>query len=131
MAEGIARSYAAIRQRRLEVQSAGTLQIEGQPADSKAVAVCQEMGVDISNHVSQGLTEELVDWADYILVMEYRHALVVREKFDEECDVLLLGNLIGLMEIPDPIGSWKFKFRKCRDQIKACVEAFVDRLPAS
>lgn len=130
MAEAIARSYAARRGRALEVRSAGTLGIVEAPADPHAVAVCREIGVDLEQHASQGVDEALIEWADYVLVMEFRHARELRERFPEIGDkLLLLGTFGGTMEIADPIGSYKFRFRRIRDEVRRCVELFVDRLP--
>ena len=130
MAEGLLRTYAEIRQRPVEVRSAGTLGIREAPADAYAVAVCAEIGVDLGGHRSQALTPELVAWADYVLVMEYAHAAVVRTMMPEVGEkVLLLGGFGRAMEIADPIGGWKFQFRWSRDEIKVAVEMFLDRLP--
>ena len=58
----------------VHTKSVGTLGLRERPADPKSVKVCSEVNVDISSHRSQGITQELVDWATYILVMERRHA---------------------------------------------------------
>jgi len=130
MAEGLADAYAASRGRDILCRSAGTLGIVARPADPKAVAVCADMGVDISHHLSQGLDEELVEWAEFVLVMEFHHAQLVREHYPDVGDkLLLLGTFGGMGEIPDPIGGWRFRFRRSRDDIRRCVEGFVDRLP--
>ena len=131
MAEGIARTYAEMRGRLVEVQSAGTLGIQDRAADPKAVAVCREVGIDIRDHRSQGVTEEHVEWADYILVMEYRHAQHLTDKLGVRPSdrLLMLGTFGSMVEIPDPIGGWKFQFRRCRKDIDLCVQQFVDRLP--
>ncbi len=130
MAEGLLRTYAEARQRPVEVQSAGTLGIRGAPADSHAISVCAELGIDLGAHRSQALTPELVAWADYILVMEYAHAAVVRSMNPAVGEkVLLLGGFGRAMEIADPVGGWKFQFRWSRDEIKVAVEMFLDRLP--
>lgn len=129
MAEGLARSYAARRERVLEARSAGTLGIVDRPADPAAIGVCAELGVDIGPHRSQAITPELVAWADYILVMEYAHAAWIRAKYPAVGEkLLLLGTFGTTAEIADPIGGWRFQFRWSRDEIKKCVEAFVDRL---
>ena len=131
MAEGLLRTYAAARERPVEVKSAGTLNIIDVPADAYAVGVCAELGVDLGSHRSQGVTRELLAWADYILVMEYAHAAAVRALLPEVGEkVLLLGGFGRSMEIADPIGGWKFQFRWSRDEIKVAVEMFLDRLPA-
>jgi len=130
MAEVLAADYAARRGRDFEVQSAGTLGIEDAPADPNAVAVCAELGLDLSGHRSQGMSRELVEWADYVLVMQFHHAATLRDRFPEIGDkLLMLGTLGGTLEIEDPLGGYKLRFRHSRDQIRRCVEVFIDRLP--
>jgi protein-tyrosine-phosphatase len=131
MAEGLALRAAADRGRDIEVASCGTHDLDGAPADKHAVAVCAEIGVDLGAHASRQVDAELVAWADYILVMEYAHVEAVRDEFPDARErLMLLGTLGGTMEIADPYGGWRYQFRRSRDEIKRCVEAFVDRLPA-
>lgn len=130
MADALARRYAEERGWRVEVQSAGTHAMTGEPAAPNSVKAVREVGGDLSEHRSQPVTDALVAWADRILVMEMRHAQDVRERFpasDEK--VQLLGTFGGLVEISDPYGSWIFTYRRRRDEIRACVEACMDRLP--
>lgn len=132
MAEGLARDWGLRNRVALEVKSAGTMGIERRPADPKAVAVCAEVGVGIADHRSQGLSDALVDWADYLLVMEVAHAHQIRDRYPQaENRVVLLGSFVGQMDIPDPIGGWTYQFRRSRNQIQRCVEAFLGRLPAA
>lgn len=130
MAELLCRDYAEARGRVMEVRSAGTAGLIDQPADPKAVAVCRELDLDLSAHRSQGITDELIAWADYVLVMEYAHASYVREHFPAVGEkLMLLGTFGGMVEIADPLGGWTFRFRRSRNDIKKCVDGFVDRLP--
>lgn len=130
MAEALARRYAQERGWAVEVQSAGTHAVPGEPAAPNSVKACRELGASCADHKSQPVDTALVDWADRILVMEMRHAASIRERFpaaDEK--IQLLGTFGGLVEIGDPYGSWIFTYRRRRDEIRACVEAFMDRLP--
>ena len=130
MAELLARAYAEKRGWQVEVASAGTLNLVGRGADPTAIRVMGEIGLDLSGHRSQGLSAELVDWADYILGMDLGHSAAVRGRFpfaDEKA--MLLGSFGGAFEIADPLGGWRWKFRRTRDLIKTCVESFVDQLP--
>ncbi len=130
MAEGMARHYALERGWSVEVRSGGVLGLVDRPADPLAVKVMNEIGIDISAHRSQGISSELVDWADYILVMELGHTMRLRERHEKASDkTLMLGNFGGMMEVQDPIGSWRWKFRKCRDGLVRCVHGFMDQLP--
>jgi len=130
IAEGIAPEIGKQYQHDIEALSAGTLGLINRAADPKSVEVVAELNVDISNHRSQGITEELVQWADYILVMERKHATHVRQNFPTASDkVLELASFGSLAEVPDPIGKWKFTFRKVRKKIEKCLHSFLRQLP--
>jgi protein-tyrosine-phosphatase len=130
MADALARRYAEERGWAVEVKSAGTHAIAGEPAAPNAVKAVREVGGSLADHRSQPMDSALVDWAERILVMEMRHAADIRGRFpasDEK--VQLLGTFGGLVEIGDPYGSWIFTYRRRRDEIRNCVESFMDRLP--
>jgi protein-tyrosine-phosphatase len=130
LAEVMARAYAAERGRDVEVLSASVLGLDGLPAHKHSIKVAQEMGLDLRAHTAQPVTEELVEWADYILGMEIEHAAQLRGRFPQADEkILLLGTFGGVHEIEDPLGRWKPRFRACRDLIRDCVETFIDRLP--
>jgi len=123
----MAERHARTSDRPLEVRSAGTLMIEGAPANKRAIQVCAEIGLDISAHRSTGLTAEHVAWADRILVMEIAHAMAVRTLYPDigEDTLHLLGGFIGKTEIDDPIRSWFIgPFRTARDEITEAMERF-------
>jgi len=118
----------------VEVQSAGTLQLVDQPAAAKAIAVCAEVAVDLSAHRSQGLTTELIHWADKIYVMEPLHAHRILELSPEPSHdkVVSMGAFVGKAEINDPIGSWtKRPFRIARDEISVGVKRILTELIAN
>ena len=128
MAEGLAHQWARENGVRIQVQSAGTLKLVDRAAAPKAVAVCQESGIDISDHRSQPLTEALIRWADCVAVMETAHSVQVFELCPDLPSeaVILMGPLVGQPEIKDPIGAWtRGPFRIARDQIRAGVERFL------
>lgn len=130
MAAGFSRAYGASREWPVEVRSGGIMGLVGHHADPLAIKVMGEVGIDIANHRSGGVDADLMAWSDYVLVMEMRHASTLRKRFPEhETKVLMLGNFGGLVEIPDPVGGWRWRFRKSRDQLKKCVEGFMDQLP--
>jgi len=116
----------------VQARSAGTLGIEEAPANPHMVAVAREGGMDLAGHRSQPITDELVKWADYVLCMEMSHMAHMREFHPDVGErLLLLGNFGGMMDIPDPHGSWFRKsYRKSRDDIQRCVHRFVDGLAA-
>ena len=129
MAEGLARTIALEYGLGVDVQSAGTMKLYNRPAAPHSIAVLKDIGIDISNHKSQGVTEDLVNWADYILVMQMRHSQKIRREFNHvEDKIMMLGTFGGQQEISDPIGGWKFQFRWCRNKIDRSIRSFFDQL---
>lgn len=72
MAEGILKSKSDH-----EVKSAGIIATDGVPTNEKAINVLKNDDIDYSGE-SQGLTAELVAWADLILTMtnQHKHAVI-------------------------------------------------------
>lgn len=124
MAAALADRIALERGLDAEIRSAGTLGLVDRPADPKTVAVCRELGLDLTGHRSAPLTTELCAWADRIFVMELRHAEVVAMLHEKSAEkVVQLGPLVGAPEIADPIGSWfKGAHRQARDQLLAALQ---------
>lgn len=124
MAEGYARS------RGHEVRSGGIMGLEGRPADPLAIKVMAEKGVDISGHVSSGISEDDMAWADHVLVMEMRHRVHLVQRHPKAIDkVLLLGQFGGKHELSDPVGGWRWRFRSSRDDILRCIDGFLRAAP--
>lgn len=130
MAEGLARMSAAERRWRVEALSCGVDAHEGIPAAPNSVKVIREIGGDIAAHLSQPASDALVQWADRILVMELRHASVLRERYPAaDNKIQLLGTFGGVMEVADPYGGWIWTYRRSRDLLQRCVEGLLDSMP--
>lgn len=130
MAAVLARLHAERHGLDVEVDSAGTLGIVGAPAHPRAIAACREVGLDLSAHRSKGLDAALLARADTVMVMELRHATVVRALRPElpEDAVVLLGALGGGGEIADPVNAWFMRpFRAARDEIDRCLALWFAR----
>ena len=130
MAEGYARSHGVKRGWLVEARSGGTLGLIDKPADPLSIRVMNEINIDIAGHQSSGVTEEMMSWARYVLVMELQHAAKLRDRFPGyEDKILVLANFGGMVELKDPIGGWRWKFRRSRDEIIRCIESFMNGLP--
>ena len=97
IAEGFFNKYAPKRYRAI---SAGTKPVP--KINPMAVEVMKEVGIDISNQISQGTTEDVVRNSTYIVNMGYM------EK--ESCPSLFLHNLLD-WSIEDPKGKSVEKVR--------------------
>jgi len=58
---------------RIEARSAGTHTRNGLPASEGARLAARRHGYSLENHESSELTEELVEWADWVLAMTPSH----------------------------------------------------------
>jgi protein-tyrosine phosphatase len=132
IAEHLARQHGERTSVELEARSAGTLGLVDRPAEPQMVAVGREVGLDLSTHICQPLTPELIAWADHVLVMERMHYATVEEMApDATSKLVLLGRMVDQDEIADPIGSWfRWQYRRTRDLLTRCVHRFVDQLPS-
>ena len=103
----------------VEVRSAGILP-GGAPPDPKAVMVMREKGIDISSHRSSPVDVDLLQWADFIFVMEYRHVEFITHLYPDALPYVFyldtLSKEVG--EIPDPIGSPIENYQLVRDIIE-------------
>ena len=130
MALYLARERAELRDIAVEVDSAGTLGIEGREPPDNTQAVMREIGIPVSDHRSKGITLEHMQWADRVLVMTYEHAATLRERFPENSEHVELLGPFGRQapEIDDPVGRWRRFHRKVRDQIAKAVDGLLARV---
>lgn len=134
MAEGVLK-FLTIKEglSHISVTSSGIAAQEGFPATEKAMAITMEMGIDLSLHGSKPLTKELIEWADYILVMESKHKEEILYRFPETKDkVNLLKKFYPAYpeetEIADPIGKSIYHYRLCLNEIRESIEGFLEFL---
>ena len=89
----------------------------GQPASEKAVEVCKEIGIDISEHRSRTIKEYDLGYADLFVVMTENHAETLLGIGIPKEKIHILGG-----GIPDPYGSDLSTYRQCRDKIVDGIE---------
>jgi len=119
----------------IETGSAGTLQLEGEPADGRATAVARASGYDLSAHRSRGLTRGLLLDADLVAVMEREHLEEATLLAPGHTGIHLLSEFLGAAdpareegEIPDPIGGDEEEFRNCLSLLERCVDGLMGAL---
>ncbi|NJK93493.1 MAG: ribose 5-phosphate isomerase B, partial [Blastochloris sp.] len=127
MAEGFFREISR-EDSGLTCGSAGIGAVGGQPASRNSVVVMEELGLDIRNSRSKPITAELIEEADFILVMTYSHLdslLLLHPQASDKVFLLrefLPANDRSSREIIDPFGQSLDAYRNCRDQIRAAME---------
>ena len=109
-------------------ESAGVAAWGGAPASPEAVAVMQEIGIDISAHRSQALSRELVAGADRILAMTEEHRRELVRRFPGAAGKVYLLNSFGpgpAQDVADPVGLPEDVYRRTRDELIRALGDFV------
>ena len=135
MAEGLLRHLLRMKER-LDVQviSAGTNTVPGMGPTLETVEVMQAAGVDVSGHLSQPLTPDLVRRADAIFCMEEFHRDQILAVHPEaEKKVHLFRTFRSAVpypdpNIPDPIARPRRVYEDCLQMIREGVERVMEWL---
>ena len=132
MAEAYLKKRLAEEGLSIEVKSAGTLGGNGLSPTREAFKVLANEGIDPEGYESKILTEDFINWADIILVMEPAHKVKVISLVPEaEERIYYLGEFNeepGDIVIPDPIGRQLAFYRVSFRLIKQSIEGFLEWL---
>lgn len=113
----------------LEVQSAGVAARMGEPVSENSVTALKRVGIDIQNHASQPLTQEIVDQALAIFCMTETHRAMIQLQFDPPPEnVFLWREFLPAgedKEIGDPYGGPLRVYEACRDEMVEAIPSLV------
>lgn len=113
-----------LQDRGVIISSAGISAMMGGFPSPEAVEVMSEMGLDLRDHESQSLTEQLVRHADVICAMTRGHRQAILSQWPQAAPrTRLLCRDQG--DVADPIGGPADMYRRCAVQIKSELEALV------
>jgi protein-tyrosine phosphatase len=136
MAEALAKKAIADRlgckieelhDRGVIVMSAGiSASMGGFPA-AEAVEVMAQMGLDLREHESQPLTEQLARHADVICVMTRGHRQAILAEWPEAAPRTRLL-CADCSDVADPIGGPAELYRRCAMQLKREIDTLVSEL---
>lgn len=111
-----------------QIRSAGLQAMVGHGADATAAEIANHHGLDVSQHEARQINEEMVQWADLILVMSQNQRQMLAHKMPEAMGkTLLLGHWIRAqgtranngLDIPDP-------YKKSRDVFEHVHKLMAD-----
>ena len=144
MAEGIFKKMLKERAEnntRLNIISAGMSALPGMTPTSEAILAMFEQGIDISQHHTQALQEELIKKADLILVMTNQHKEYIHKEFPFAQNKTFLLKKFTLnnksesnqnnernYEIIDPIGRKIDFYRIVAKELKINLEKILDKI---
>ncbi len=121
MAEAMFRAAAP----HVRVESAGTFAVPGRNADARAARVATEFGFSLERHHAQPLSQEMIDRADLLVVMDYVNYIVVTDRFPQAArKTLLLGSLErgAALQIDDPYEGNLDDVRSAYKRIQTCLQ---------
>ncbi len=136
MAEAIFRRLAAeklncreweLRERGIDVFSAGVAAAENFPASREAIDVLSEYNLDLSQHLSQQVTSRMLEESACVLAMTSRHLNLLCEARPDLADRFFLLDRTG-NDISDPIGSGIETYRECVRELTDNLRVWVDEL---
>ncbi len=119
------------------VASAGLSAPRGQGPTPLAVEALAEEGVNLSDHRTRPVTEELVERADTIVAMTRGHLDTLMMLFPEAADRAYVlrefepGSDGYDLDLPDPIGMPRSVYQRCRDVIKGALPGVLHFLAAN
>ncbi len=136
MAEWICRKILAhrlgcrpdeVEDRGVIVMSAGVTAMTGGRASQEAIQVIAGMGMDLSSHETQPLTESLVRYADVIYTMTRSHRQAIVAQWPHAAERTRLLSADG-SDVCDPIGGPVERYQGCAERIQSELKARLDEL---
>lgn len=120
-------SIAELPDRGVVVESAGLAAMPGAPGAAEAIEVLGQWKLDLSNHQSQPVTDQLVRNADLILAMTRSHRAALLERWPEAASrVFLVRHDRG--DVSDPIGGPLEVYRRCAEQLDAELTKWAEQI---
>lgn len=112
------------------VESAGTWALEGEAAHPKAQLALAERGLDLSQHRSRSVSDELLRGFNLILTMETSHKEALRLEFpDIVSRVYLMSEMVGqTFNVLDPVGGSEEDFRIAAQDIDQILSDGFERI---
>lgn len=136
MAEAVFRYQAAarlscspdeLRRHGIDVVSAGVAASENAPASREAVSVLADRGIDLSDHLSRQVTEQMVEHASIVIVMTPGHLRMLEQAMPQFRGRMRLLRADG-QGVSDPIGGTRDQYADTADEISAQTAVLVEEL---
>ena len=117
----------------IEVESAGLSAFFPQKASKNAILVMNEIGIDISSHVSRLINEEMIKESTLILTMERYHKEVITKMYPGVMDKVFTLKEYVLddkkeLDVVDPYGGNIEEYRRCRDELSYLLDKLLSKV---
>ena len=116
--------------KKINTYSAGLSAMDGDNASQNSIDVCEELGIDLTDHRSACLSRTSLQEASAVFCMTESHRALINMYFD-----LPPGYPIFLMrefvegksnELPDPYGQDIDVYRECRDHMIEAMPSLIN-----
>lgn len=117
-----------------QAASAGTAASPGMPAARSAIETVAVAGLNLEDHQSTPVSDEVVSEAALILTMTQGHKSEMIRRFPEAAGrIYTLGEYAGEpfgadWEVADPIGGDRHVYEACSRELRSALLRVVDRL---
>jgi protein-tyrosine-phosphatase len=109
----------------LDVLSAGVAAADSSPASLESIQALKERGINLAEHLSQRVTDEMLVKSDLILAMTPTHLGILQNARPDLASRMRLLRPDG-GGISDPIGCGIEEYRRCADEIAGCLKLILD-----
>lgn len=127
LAHGLAAEGTPLDQ--LKVASAGISAYTGDPASVNSVKALNSVGLDLADHRSQQISQELLDKAFAVFCMTQTHRSLIEVHFEYVPKHLYLMRELmpegSTIEIPDPFGRDLKEYEACRDSMVEAIPSLL------
>ncbi|MGI6551222.1 MAG: low molecular weight protein arginine phosphatase [Syntrophomonadales bacterium] len=113
----------------IEVMTAGTSPNSGEGASRGAMKAMEEVGVDLSDHKAQPVSEAVLAQADWILTMTRSHRDYLTRIYGKNDKLFTLYEFLGQdKDVLDPFGGDVAVYRACRNELQQLIEMLIEKL---
>ncbi|WP_435155115.1 low molecular weight protein-tyrosine-phosphatase [Haladaptatus sp. DFWS20] len=113
------------------VRSAGFIDKEGRSSPDAAVSVAREFGVDLTDHRSQCVDDDLLRESDIVLLMDAWNYWYLKRGYENELDkAYFLRSFVEDedFEIEDPYSANEATFRRVYGEVTGAVDGLLTSL---
>ena len=116
--------------KRIHAYSAGLSAMDGDKASQNSIDACEEVGLDITDHRSSGLTRSSLEEASAVFCMTESHRALINMYFElpPGYPIFLMREFVedGAKELPDPYGQDLDIYRQCRDRMLEAMPSIIN-----
>ena len=116
--------------KKIHSYSAGLSAMDGDNASQNSIDGCEELGIDLTDHRSAGLSRTSLQEASAIFCMTESHRALINMYFElpEGYPIFLMREFVEdeSKELPDPYGQNIDVYRQCREGMLEAMPSLIN-----